>query len=207
MVLIKIGCQSMLKRSFDVFSAGLGMVFLAPFFIVIALWIKLDSIGPVFFRQVRVGRGGVEFYIHKFRTMYVDSESQGKITVGEDSRITASGLFLRKYKVDELPQLFDVLIGKMSLVGPRPEVPEFIDAYQVSVRNLVLSVRPGITDKASIEMIDENELLGSYLDPSAAYKIEILPIKQKYYLDYVKNRSFIGDLKIIFLTITKIISR
>jgi lipopolysaccharide/colanic/teichoic acid biosynthesis glycosyltransferase len=176
-------------------------------FLFIALWIKLDSQGPVFFRQDRVGLRGKIFEIHKFRTMKVSSESKGRLTVGKDNRITKSGRFLRKYKVDELPQLIDVILGKMSLVGPRPEVKEFIDIYSLDIRNKVLSVRPGITDMASIKMVDENEILGKYEDPKQAYIDIILPIKQKYYLDYVNNHNIWFDLKIIFLTFKKIVVR
>lgn len=197
----------MLKRVFDLVSCIVGLVLLAPLFMIVAIWIKLDSSGPIFFRQERVGRNGEVFRIHKFRTMRSDSENKGRLTVGKDSRITTSGHFLRKSKVDELPQLIDVLLGKMSLVGPRPEVQEFIDEYPSDVRDIVLSVRPGITDEASIEMVDENEILGKYSDPRKAYIDEVLPIKQKYYVDYVENKSFFGDINIIFKTITKIITR
>lgn len=197
----------MFKRVFDLVSCIVGLVLLAPLFIFVAIWIKLDSSGPIFFRQERVGRNGEVFRIHKFRTMRSDSENKGRLTVGKDSRITTSGHFLRKSKVDELPQLIDVLLGKMSLVGPRPEVQEFIDEYPSDIRDIVLSVRPGITDEASIEMVDENEILGKYSDPRKAYIDEVLPIKQKYYVDYVENKSFFGDINIIFKTITKIITR
>jgi lipopolysaccharide/colanic/teichoic acid biosynthesis glycosyltransferase len=139
--------------------------------------------------------------------MKVNSEREGRLTVGSDSRVTKSGLFLRKSKVDELPQLIDVFLGRMSLVGPRPEVQEFIDEYSGSVRTKVLSVRPGITDLASIEMVDENEILGKYDDPRVAYIEKILPLKQKYYMEYVDTQSFFLDIKIIFLTLVKVISR
>jgi lipopolysaccharide/colanic/teichoic acid biosynthesis glycosyltransferase len=197
----------MLKRSFDLLASTIGLVILIPFFIVIALWIKSDSKGPVFFRQLRVGRLGIPFKIHKFRTMKVDSESTGRLTVGADVRITPSGHFLRKTKVDELPQLIDVLIGKMSLVGPRPEVEEFINYYPLDIKDKVLSVRPGITDKASIEMVDENEILAGYQNSRQAYIDIILPIKQKYYVEYVDMNNFWFDIKIIFLTLSKIIKR
>lgn len=197
----------MIKRLFDFFASLLGLLFLFPIFLIIAILIKLDSKGPVFFRQVRAGLDGKSFRIHKFRTMRVDAESAGRLTVGSDSRITKSGYFLRKYKIDELPQLLDVLIGKMSLVGPRPEVQEFIEEYPVDVRNKILSVRPGITDLASIEMVDENDILAGYEDARQAYIDVILPIKQKYYLEYVDNQSLGLDIRIIFLTIKKIVSR
>ena len=140
-----------MKRIFDVCASLAGLIFLLPVFLFIAVWIKLDSSGPVFFRQVRVGQSGKEFRIHKFRSMRSDSEAKGKLTVGSrDSRVTRSGHFIRKYKLDELPQLIDVLKGDMSLVGPRPEVPEFIACYEPEMKEKVLSVRPGITDNASI---------------------------------------------------------
>ncbi|MEZ9036664.1 sugar transferase [Vibrio cyclitrophicus] len=197
----------MLKRVFDLVSCIMGLVLLAPLFIIVAIWIKLDSSGPIFFRQERVGKNGEVFRIHKFRTMRSDSENEGRLTVGKDSRITASGQFLRKSKVDELPQLIDVVLGKMSLVGPRPEVQEFIDEYPSAIRQIVLSVRPGITDKASIEMVDENEILGKYDDPRKAYIEQVLPIKQNFYIDYVEKQTFFGDIKIILKTINKIITR
>lgn len=197
----------MSKRVFDLFGSGIGLIFLFPAFLLIMIWIKLDSPGPIFFRQVRVGRFGEPFRIHKFRTMRVDAEQSGRLTVGVDSRITRSGLFLRKYKLDELPQLIDVLIGRMSLVGPRPEVQEFIDCYPSAVRDKVLSVRPGITDWASIEMVDENQLLAGYDDPRQAYIDIVLPIKQRFYLAYVDQQGFITDIKIILSTILKVFSR
>lgn len=197
----------MSKRIFDLLCSGIGLIFLFPAFLLIILWIKLDSPGPIFFRQVRVGRFGEPFRIHKFRTMRVDAEQSGRLTVGVDSRITRSGFFLRKYKLDELPQLIDVLIGRMSLVGPRPEVQEFIDCYPPSVRDKVLSVRPGITDWASIEMVDENQLLAGYDDPRQAYIDIVLPIKQRFYLAYVEQQGFITDIRIIFATIFKVLSR
>lgn len=197
----------MLKRLFDIFCAAAGLIVLLPILIVIAVWIKLDSPGPVFFRQQRVGRFGKVFRIHKFRTMRVDAETAGRLTVGKDSRITRSGHFLRKSKIDELPQLIDVFIGTMSLVGPRPEVQEFIDCYPEAVRQEVLSVRPGITDRASIEMVDENEILAGYSDPRQAYIDHILPIKQRYYLEYVREHSVANDIRIICDTLLKIIKR
>lgn len=197
----------MAKRLFDMVCALIGLVVLSPLFLVIAVWIKLDSNGPVFFRQVRVGRNGKPFRIHKFRTMGVNSESVGRLTVGNDSRVTRSGHFLRKSKIDELPQLIDVVVGNMSLVGPRPEVQEFIDCYPSEVRRVVLSVRPGITDLASIEMVDENEILAKYTDSRKAYIEQILPIKQQYYVDYVRNNTLFEDISIIFKTIYKIVNR
>ena len=162
-----------MKRLFDIFFSGIGCILLLPVFIAIAVCIKFDSRGPIFFRQVRVGLQGENFLIHKFRSMYINSESKGRLTVGADTRITKVGGVIRKYKLDELPQLIDVFVGKMSLVGPRPEVPEYIRCYPDDVRDKVLSVRPGITDNASLEMIDENDVLSNYKDPRSAY-IEII---------------------------------
>ncbi|PMM86397.1 sugar transferase [Vibrio breoganii] len=196
----------MLKRTFDLLCSIVGLLLFTPVFIVVAIWIKLDSSGPIFFRQERVGRNGKVFRIHKFRTMRVDSENKGRLTVGKDSRVTNSGQFLRKSKVDELPQLIDVVLGKMSLVGPRPEVQEFIDEYPSHVRDVVLSVRPGITDQASIEMIDENQILSKYNDPKKAYIEHILPIKQRYYVAYAENNNIFLDIQIIVKTIFKILS-
>lgn len=197
----------MLKRCFDVCGAATGLLLLLPIFLFVSIWIKYDSPGPVFFRQWRVGRDGVPFRIHKFRTMRIESDNKSLLTVGNDDRVTRPGVFLRKSKVDELPQLIDVLLGEMSLVGPRPEVQEFIDHYPEGVKEKVLSVRPGITDRASIEMVDENILLAEYKDPRQAYIDHILPLKQKFYLEYVQRNSFLGDISIIFDTIMKIIKR
>jgi lipopolysaccharide/colanic/teichoic acid biosynthesis glycosyltransferase len=196
----------MVKRLFDWLSSGIGLLVLSPVFVTLALWIKLDSPGPVFFRQERVGQGGRLFRIHKFRTMVTDAERLGlQITVGADARVTRVGQWLRKYKLDELPQLLDVWLGQMSLVGPRPEVPRYVACYPADVRDVVLSVRPGITDRASIEYKDENEVLGRAADPHHAYVNEVLPIKLRYYQDYAKNRSFVGDLLIIFSTLRAIV--
>ena len=196
------------KRFFDFVASFFGLMLLTPIFVLAALWIKIDSRGPIFFRQERVGFQGVPFRIHKFRTMILDAEKIGKqITVGADSRITAVGNFLRKYKLDELPQLIDVLVGDMSLVGPRPEVPKYIDCYSDDEKHDVLSVKPGITDNASIEFRDESELLASSKDPEATYINEVLPKKIALYRKYVKERSFFGDVVIIFKTIFLIINK
>jgi lipopolysaccharide/colanic/teichoic acid biosynthesis glycosyltransferase len=192
----------MSKRLFDWLASTCGLLALAPVLVVLAFWIKLDSSGPVFFRQERVGRGGKLFRIHKFRTMVTDAERRGlQITVGADARVTRVGQWLRKYKLDELPQLLDVWLGHMSLVGPRPEVPRYVACYPADVRDVVLSVRPGITDRASIEFKDENEILGRAADPHLAYVNEVLPIKLRYYVDYVAQRSFWSDIGIIFATV------
>jgi lipopolysaccharide/colanic/teichoic acid biosynthesis glycosyltransferase len=192
----------MSKRIFDLLASGLGLLLLSPVLLALAVWIKLDSPGPAFFRQERVGKGGRLFRIHKFRTMVTDAERIGlQITVGADARVTRVGQWLRKYKLDELPQLLDVWLGHMSLVGPRPEVPRYVACYPVDVREVVLSVRPGITDRASIEYKDENQVLGSAADPHDAYVNQVLPIKLALYQNYVRDQSFWGDILIIFATI------
>lgn len=193
------------KRLFDLVLSFLGLVALTPFFLLIACWIKFDSAGPIFFRQVRVGLNGRLFRIHKFRTMRLDAEKIGlQITIGLDTRITKSGHFLRKFKIDELPQLIDVFMGHMSLVGPRPEVPKYVNQYPSEVKDLALSVRPGITDRASIEFKDENDILGNSKNPEKDYVEKILPIKLKYHVQYAASASFLGDLKLIFLTLKEI---
>jgi lipopolysaccharide/colanic/teichoic acid biosynthesis glycosyltransferase len=194
------------KRLFDLVFAGLGLLFLAPLFLLIALMIKLDTAGPVFFRQERVGRFGIHFRIHKFRTMAVNTEAKGlQLTTGNDSRITRTGQWLRKYKLDELAQLIDVVLGKMSLVGPRPEVPRYVAMYPEAARKIILSVRPGITDLASIEFKDENEILTVSEDPERDYIEKILPKKIHLYQKYVSERSLWFDLALIFKTIRAIV--
>jgi lipopolysaccharide/colanic/teichoic acid biosynthesis glycosyltransferase len=194
------------KRIFDIVFTLPGVLLLLPVFLLIALWIKYDSSGPVFFRQERVGRFGKTFRIFKFRTMCLDAEDKGRqITVGDDPRITASGKFLRKYKLDELPQLFNVLKGEMSLVGPRPEVPRYVALYPADVREQVMSVPPGITDYASIEYKDENAVLGRAADPDRAYLEEIMPIKLVYYQRYVAERSLWVDFRLILRTLKEIL--
>ncbi|WP_037353059.1 sugar transferase [Selenomonas sp. FC4001] len=196
----------MAKRLFDLLFTIPGVIILSPMLIVLALWVHFDSDGPVFFRQERVGRNGINFRIFKFRTMVFDAESRGtQITVGADKRVTRCGEVLRKYKLDELPQLFNVILGDMSLVGPRPEVPCYIAKYTVEEREEVLSVRPGITDNASIVFRSENEILGRAQDPEWAYINEVLPIKIKYYREYVQNRSLVGDFMIILKTFKAIL--
>ena len=189
------------KRIFDLLSALAGLLLLSPFFLLLAAFIRLDSPGPVFFRQVRVGRGGQPFRIHKFRTMATDASADGlQLTVGSDPRVTRTGRWLRKYKLDELPQLIDVVRGKMSLVGPRPEVPKYVKHYSREQKDIVLSVRPGITDNASIEYRDENNILAESDNPEQDYIEKILPIKLGYYLRYVADRSMTGDVAIILRT-------
>lgn len=196
----------LIKRIFDLFFSVIGLILLLPLFIVVAMWIKLDSSGAVFFRQTRVGRFGHPFQIYKFRTMCSDAESKGRqITVGEDPRITRSGRFLRRLKLDELPQLINVIKGEMSLVGPRPEVPRYVALYPEQLREKILSVSPGITDYASIEYKDENAILGKATDPDKAYIEQVMPVKLKYYERYVSERSLWVDFKLILATLKAII--
>lgn len=194
-----------IKRFFDMFVSLIAIIVLSPFFILIALLIKIGSTGPVLFKQTRIGRNELPFEIYKFRTMVVDAEKLGtQITIGKDPRITKIGHFLRKTKLDELPQLFNVLKGEMSFVGPRPEVPKYTKLYSEQQR-LVFTVRPGITDYASIKYRDENELLGNVENPEKVYIEEIMPDKLHLNIEYIQRRSLLEDIKIIFLTVMKII--
>ena len=195
----------MLIRLLDIVLSLLGLIFLLPIFVILAVWIKFDSQGSIFFRQIRVGKDGRDFRIYKFRTMIVNAEKMGIITIGErDPRITNSGYFLRKYKLDELPQLINVLKGEMSFVGPRPEVRKYVEMYNQEQLK-ILTVKPGITDYASIEYINEDEILGKSLDPERTYIEEIMPQKIKYNMKYINNKTVIEYFKIIFLTIIEII--
>ncbi|WP_436019166.1 sugar transferase [Rhizobacter sp. LjRoot28] len=192
----------MLKRGVDIACAAIGLLMLSPLLLGVALWIKLDSPGPVFFRQVRVGRHGRHFRIFKFRTMtHVAAPAGPELTVAGDARITRSGALLRKYKIDELPQLVDVLRGTMSLVGPRPEVPRYVAHYPPDFKARVLSVRPGITDLASVRFRNENDLLAQAEDPEREYLEVILPSKLQYAVDYVDNASLVSDLRLLGLTL------
>ena len=187
-------------RFFDFLFSLLGLIVLSPVFLLISLCIVSDSRGGVFYRQSRVGKDCKDFKLYKFRSMRTGADKRGLITVGEkDSRITRVGYFLRKYKLDELPQLINVLKGEMSLVGPRPEVRKYVDLYTPEQRK-VLSVVPGITDYASIEYVDENRILGGAADPDKVYVEEILPDKIRYNMKYIENRSLKEYFKIIFLT-------
>jgi lipopolysaccharide/colanic/teichoic acid biosynthesis glycosyltransferase len=198
----------MSKRVFDVLMSSLGLLVLGPVLILIALAVKLDSRGPVFFRQERVGRFGRPFHIHKFRTMRHEPAGQGlQITVGADARITRTGHFLRASKLDELAQLIDVWRGSMSLVGPRPEVPRYVVHYPEALREKVLSVRPGITDIASIEYRDESAVLARATDPEHAYIHEVLPHKLALAASYVDQASVWLDVKLILRTISAIARR
>ncbi len=196
----------MLKRLVDLVFSFLGIVVLIPFFLLIAVLIILDSRGGVFYKQVRVGINGVDFKLFKFRSMRTDADKKGLLTVGgRDSRITRMGYYIRKYKIDELPQLINVFIGDMSLVGPRPEVRRYTDLYSEEQKK-VLTVKPGITDYASIEYSNENELLGKAENPEKVYIEEIMPAKLNLNLKYIQEQSFLTDIKIILKTIFKILS-
>lgn len=189
-----------MKRLFDIVASGLGLIVLSPLFLILAIWIKLDSKGPVFYRQVRVGRNNKDFRIFKFRSMRVGSDKGSLVTIGgHDPRITKSGYFIRKFKFDELPQLINVFVGDMSLVGPRPEVRHYVD-YWTPEQMHVLDVRPGITDPASIRFRNENELMEQAEDPEKYYIEVIMQEKLKLYLEYVLNHSFWGDIGLIFKT-------
>ncbi|HEX7690368.1 MAG TPA: sugar transferase [Burkholderiaceae bacterium] len=198
----------MFKRAFDVVAALLGLALFGLPMLAVAAWIKLDSPGPVFFRQERVGRGGRPFRIHKFRTMRVDAEARGpQITVGADARITRVGRILRDNRLDELPQFLDVLAGDMSLVGPRPEVPRYVAVWPPALRERVLAVRPGITDPASLEFRDEASLLAAAADPEREYVEVILPRKLARAADYADHASLWTDLAVIGRSVGVLFSR
>lgn len=201
----------MLKRVFDIVSSGIGLLCLCPLFFILAIWIKCDSKGPVFYRQSRIGRRKkgrqelIEFRIFKFRSMRLGSDKKGLITVGgRDPRVTRSGYFIRKYKLDELPQLINVFNGDMSIVGPRPEVRKYVELY-TSEQLHVLDVRPGITDLASIRYSNENELLASAEDPERFYISTVMPDKLRINLEYVAKHNFLYDISLIFKTLWKIV--
>ena len=189
-----------MKRLFDVVASGVGLLLLSPLFLLVAIWIKLDSPGPVFYRQVRVGRYNRDFRIFKFRSMRVGADKGSLVTIGgRDPRVTRSGYFIRKFKIDELPQLINVFIGDMSLVGPRPEVRHYVN-YWTKEQLHVLDVRPGITDPASIKFRNENELLEKAEDPEKYYIEVIMQEKLRLYLKYVEKHNFWYDIKLIFQT-------
>jgi len=194
------------KRAFDIVASGLGLIVLCPLFLVLAIWIKLDSKGPVFYRQVRVGFKNKDFRIFKFRSMRVGADKGSLVTIGgHDPRVTRSGYFIRKFKFDELPQLINVFLGDMSLVGPRPEVRHYVD-YWTPEQLHVLDVRPGITDPASIKFRNENELMEKAEDPEKYYIEVIMQEKIKLYLEYVEKHSFLYDIGLIFKTFWVIVS-
>jgi lipopolysaccharide/colanic/teichoic acid biosynthesis glycosyltransferase len=196
-----------MKRILDVVGSALGLLLLLPVLAVVAVIIKLDSPGPIFFRQERVGRGGRSFRIFKFRTMVVGAARAGTaLTVRADTRITPAGIFLRRSKLDELPQLINVLVGDMSIVGPRPEVPEFMKLYAPNQRAIILSMRPGITDYAAILFRDESLLLDQERDPIDVYRREIMPVKFAYYERYSREIGVLNDLRIILATILLLVA-
>jgi len=195
-----------MKRLFDVVASGLGLIVLSPLFLVLAIWIKLDSKGPVFYRQVRVGYKNKDFRIFKFRSMRVGADKGSLVTIGgHDPRVTRSGYLIRKFKLDELPQLINVFRGDMSLVGPRPEVRHYVN-YWTPEQLHVLDVRPGITDPASIKFRNENELMEKAEDPEKYYIEVIMQEKIRLYLEYVNHHSFWGDIGLIFKTFRTIVS-
>lgn len=196
-----------MKRLFDIISSGLGLIVLSPLFAILAIWIKTDSKGPVFYRQIRVGRNNKDFHLYKFRSMRPDSDKLGLITVGgHDPRVTRSGYYIRKYKLDEFPQLINVFVGDMSLVGPRPEVRKYVDMYTPEQMR-VLSVRPGITSLASIRYRNENEILATAKDPDKCYIEQVMPDKLAIDLEYVDRATLWNDIKLIFSTFREIIIR
>lgn len=193
-----------MKRLFDILSSLIVLVILFPFFLLLAIAILVDSRGGIFYKQIRIGKDGKEFYLYKFRSMVTNADKKGQLTVGtNDSRITRVGAFIRKFKLDEFPQLINVIKGDMSIVGPRPEVRKYVDLYNEEQRK-VLSVHPGLTDYASLEYINENEILGKAADPEKVYIEEIMPAKLNLNLKYIREQSLGTDLSIIFRTIGKI---
>lgn len=195
----------MAKRLFDIMFSYLGIIVFFPLFIIVPVLIKIDSKGPVFYRPWRVGKNGNKFRVLKFRTMVEDAEKKGgHSTAFEDERLTKTGIILRRYKIDELPQLFNILLGQMSVVGPRPQVEEYTSQYK-GEQKLILSVKPGLTDYASIEFINLDKILGN-VDVDKKYKEEIEPRKNELRLKYVKEKSFLVDLKIIFQTFLKLLN-
>lgn len=196
----------MFKRLFDIVCSAIGIIILSPMFVILWVAVKLESKGPAFFLQTRVGKNNHDFKLYKFRTMYLDSEARGQLTVGmRDPRITKVGYTLRKYKLDELPQLFNVLLGDMSLVGPRPEVRKYVNFYN-DEQMKVLSVKPGITDIASIQFINENELLAKADNPEEYYIHHIMPQKLALNLEYINSNLLLKDVALILKTIFKIFS-
>jgi lipopolysaccharide/colanic/teichoic acid biosynthesis glycosyltransferase len=192
------------KRLFDLSIAGPALVILSPLFALLVLWIKLDSRGPAFFRQTRVGRRGQTFRIYKFRTMVVEAERLGaQLTIGQDRRITRSGRLLRRYRLDELPQFINVLKGEMSLVGPRPEVPRYVACYTEQER-AILAFTPGITSRAALAFLSENELLAGQPDPEQFYLAEVMPTKIRADLAYAQRASVLNDLGIILQTLWRV---
>ena len=196
-----------MKRLFDIVFSITGIFILLPFFAIIGVFILSESKGSIFYKQLRVGKNSKDFYIYKFRTMVVGADKEGLLTIGNnDKRITKTGYFLRKYKIDELPQLFNVLLGTMRGVGPRPEVRKYVNGYTTEEKK-ILTIKPGITDYASIEYSNENELLANSTDPEKTYVHEIMPAKLKLNINYLKTQNMLTDVKIILKTLLKITSK
>lgn len=194
----------MLKRCVDLLFSAIGLILLLPLLLILALWVRIDSPGPAFYGQIRVGQGGRDFRLWKFRSMRIGSDAKGLLTVGgRDPRITRSGYYLRKYKLDELPQLWNVFMGEMSLVGPRPEVRKYVKLYNAE-QQMVLNVKPGITDLASLEYFEESELLAQSPNPEKTYVEEVMPEKLKLNQRYIETQSLATDFRIIFRTIKRI---
>ncbi len=197
----------MLKRIFDILLSGIGILLLLPLFLVVIVWIKSDSKGSAFYRQLRVGQFGKDFSLLKFRSMRIGSDKAGLLTIGgRDPRVTRSGFFIRKYKIDELPQLFNVFFGQMSLVGPRPEVRKYVDLYN-ETQQRVLLVKPGITDLASLEYFDENDLLAKSEHPEKTYVEVVMPHKLELNLQYIDQSGLLADVRIILRTIKRVVFR
>lgn len=195
-----------MKRTCDIILSVIGLLCLSPLLLLVALWVKLDSPGPVFYRQVRVGRNNQDFRIYKFRSMYTDSDKRGLITIGgRDPRVTHAGYYIRKFKLDELPQLINVLVGDMSFVGPRPEVRKYVNLYTPEQMH-VLDVRPGITDAASIKYRNENDILTTQPEPERYYIEVIMQDKLRINLDYVANHTIWGDLQLILNTFSAVLT-
>lgn len=197
----------MLKRIFDILLSGIGILLLLPLFLVVIVWIKADSKGSAFYRQLRVGQFGKDFSLLKFRSMRIGSDKAGLLTIGgRDPRVTRSGVFIRKYKIDELPQLINVFLGHMSLVGPRPEVRKYVDLYNETQRRVLL-VKPGITDLASLEYFDENDLLAKSEHPEKTYVEVVMPHKLELNLQYIDQSGLLADVRIILRTIKRVVFR
>ncbi|MEI6312882.1 MAG: sugar transferase [Bacteroidota bacterium] len=193
-----------MKRIFDLFFSSIGLILLSPLLLIIAIGIVIESKGGIFYRQERIGKDEIPFSLYKFRSMRPDSDKKGLLTVGSrDNRITKMGYYIRKFKLDELPQLINVVLGDMSLVGPRPEVKKYTDIYTTAQKK-VLSVKPGITDWASLEYFEESDLLSKSADPEKTYIEEVMPAKLKINEKYILNHNLVEDIKIILLTIKRI---
>ena len=196
-----------MKRVFDILMATIGLILLSPLFLLVAVLIKLDSPGPIFFRQERIGKRFRPFFIHKFRTMVENAAQIGtEITYGNDPRITRIGRLLRETKIDELPQIINVLKGEMSLVGPRPEIRQYVELFQRDYEE-ILKVRPGISDMASLKYSDEGSLLGNSRNPREEYISRVLPDKIRLAREYIKHSSLVFDLRLIFKTLLKLFER